>query len=182
MAEEVAHEVEESEETEEEFDAERALATIKKQRAAERKLKAELAEARKAQEELDKIKQAQEDAEKSAADKLAEREARIASLEAKIAEDAIKADFYRQGAERGIADLDLAYLAAKEQGLLGERDAQAGAIGVHDFDKLEELYPALAGEGRVKDLTGDAGVRGLRGKTGTVNSQFNKAVRGALNR
>lgn len=179
-----AHENEETteeESEEEDFDKDRALATIKNQRAAERKLKAELAEARKAQDELDAIKQAQADADKSATDKLAERDARIAQLENKIQEFAVKADFERVATERGIADLGLAYLAAKEQGLLGTQDPKSGKVEGHDLDKLEEMYPALAGEG-AGDSHGDAGVRGLRGKTGTVNTQFNSVVRSAIRR
>lgn len=182
MAEEnEAHEEEETSEeeeaSEEEFDQERALATIKKQRAAERKLKEELREARKAQAELDKIKQDQEDAEKSATDKLAERDTRIAELEQKIQESAVKADFEKVAADRGIADLALAYLAAKEQGLLGKIDPKTGTVGEHDLDKLEDLYPALAGEDRELGRTGEAGVRGKPGKTGSVGSQFNSVIR-----
>ena len=173
---------EDNEEDVEDFDKERALATIKKQRASERKLKEELREARKAQEELDNIKQAQEDAEKTAAQKLDEREAKIADLERKIAETAVKADFKDVAAERGFLDLDLAYLAAKEQGLLGTLNPKTGEIEGHDLDKLEELYPALAGEAAGGGFTGDAGIRGRQGKTGTIGGQFNQTVRSAITR
>ena len=166
-----------ADEGDDDFDKDRALATIKKQRASERKLKSDLAAAKEDQAELAAIKKAQEDADKSASDKLAGRDARIAELETKIQESAVKADFEKVAEERGIADLALAYLAAKEQGLLGTADPKTGEVGDHDLDKLEELYPALAGEGAGDSGTGDAGVRGKQGKTGTVGSQFNAAVR-----
>ena len=163
-------------------DPDRAKATILRQREAEKKLKAELREARQAEGELAALKKAQDDADKTAAEKLAEAEEVIADLKQKISDTAVKADFDKQAAaERGIQDLELAYLAAKEQGLLGAEDPKTGEVGKHDFDKLEALYPSLAGEGTGKQSSGDAGVRS-KGKVGTVNTQFNESVRSNLRR
>jgi multidrug efflux pump subunit AcrA (membrane-fusion protein) len=173
---------EDEDEDEDDYDKERALKTIKAQRRSEAKLKADLAKAREAEVELAAIKQAQADADKSASEKLTERDARIAALEAQISETAVKADFREEATERGIVDLGLAYLAAKEQGLLGKANPKTGEVEGHNFDKLVELYPALAGEASGDGTHGDAGVRGTRGKTGTVGTQFNAAVRGAIRR
>ena len=181
-AEEAAEQAAEEEEEEgDEFDPDRARATIKKQRESEKNLKAELREARKAEEELAAIKQAQEDADKSASEKLAERDETIKGLHEKIMETAVKADFEREAAERGITDLSLAYLAAKEQGLLGAADPKTGEVDKHDFDKLEELYPTLQGEGTGWQPSGDAGARGKQ-KTKTVASVFNESVRSSFRR
>lgn len=167
----------------EEFDPERALNTIRAQRAEEKRLKEELAEARKAQEELARIKTEQEEADKTAQQKLAEREAEIASLKQQIAENAVKADFMRiaNSEERAYLDPELAYFAAREQGLLGKYDPKTGKVEGHNLDKLEELYPALAGE-RNTVKAHDAGVRGKPGKTGSPGAQFNTAVRSAISR
>ena len=163
------------------FDSKRALATIKRQREAEKKLKADLREARVAQEELSALKKAQEDADKTAGEKLAEAEEVIKGLKEDITKAAVKADFDKVATERGIDDLDLAYLAAKEQGFLGTADPKTGEIGNHDFDSLEAKYPTLAGEGTGALPTGDAGVRG-KGKVGDVGSQFNELIRTSITR
>ncbi len=163
------------------FDSKRALATIKRQREAEKKLKADLREARVAQEELAALKKAQEDADKTAGEKLAEAEEVIKGLKEDITKAAVKADFDKVATERGIDDLDLAYLAAKEQGFLGTADPKTGEIGNHDFDSLEAKYPTLAGEGTGTLPTGDAGVRG-KGKVGDVASQFDHLIRTSITR
>jgi len=163
------------------FDAKRAKATILAQRESERKLKEELRQALKAQDKLDAIEQAQKDADKSAAEKLADRDETIKGLKKDIAEAAVKADFVKEADFRGITDLKLAYLAAKEQGFLGAADPKTGEVGEHDFEKLEEAYPTLQGEGSGWSRSGDAGVRS-KGKTGDDASQFNAAIRGGLRR
>lgn len=180
---EATEEVEAEAIEDDDFDKDRALSTIRKQRAEEKRLKEELAEARKAQEELAALKEAQDEAEKTAVQKLADRDAKIKALENQISESAVKADFMRAATseERAYLDPELAFLAAKEQGLLGKYDPKTGTVEAHDLDKLEELYPALAGE-RQTGTAHDAGVRGKPGKTGTPGSQFNSAVRQAVSR
>ncbi len=165
------------------FDSKRALATIKRQREAEKKLKADLREAREAQTELAAMKKAQEDADKTAGEKLAEAQEVIKGLEEKITRDAVKADFEKEAKLYGIEDddLDLAYLAAKEQGFLGTADPKTGEIGKHDFESLEAKYPTLAGEGGGSLPTGDAGVRG-QGKVGDIASQFDNLIRTSITR
>jgi len=160
-------------------DPDRAKATILRQREAEKKLKAELREARQAESKLAALEKAQEDADKTAAEKLAEAEEVIKGLKQKISDTAVKADFDKQADERGIQDLELAYLAAKEQGLLGAEDPKTGEVGKHDFETLEERYSSLAGEGKGWEPSGDAGVRG-KGKVKGVGSQFNSAIRESL--
>lgn len=165
------------------FDKDRALATIKAQRASEKSLKAELAAAKAAEAELAALKQAEDDAKKSAEQKLAEKDAKIASLNAQIAKTAVKADFMAKATspERAYLDPELAYLAAEAQGCLGSYSPKTGQVEEHNFDLLEEKYPALRGEGDGATLTGDAGVRRV-GSANNVGSQFNQAVRGALRR
>lgn len=165
-----------------EFDPERALATIRKQRAEEKRLKEQLAEARAAQEELQALKQAEADKQKSLEEKLAERDAEIQALKASIASGRTKEDFARQAVERGYdpGQVELAYLAAKEQGLLGKYDPKTGEVGKHDFETLEEKYPALQGE--PLGFTGDAGRRPTGGQARTVNSAFNSVVRQSMRR
>lgn len=164
-----------------EFDKERALKTIRAQRANEKEQSAEIARLRAIEAEVEKAKATEAEAQKGLETKLAESQARIAELESQAAESAIKSDFITKAGERGYKDPGLAYLAAKDAGVLGELDPATGNVKVHDFDNLEERFPALAGEAsEERELgTGDAGVRGHRGKT-TVGSKFNKAIRGAL--
>lgn len=167
----------------EDFDPERALRTIRQQRQAEKELKAQLAEAQAKAAELDKIKAAEEEAQKTLEQKVAEREARIAELEAQISEGRQKADFVSRAAARGYIDPELAYLAAKAQGVLGEYDPKAGTVGEHDFEALETAHPTLAAqaaeEGVLKADDGDAGRRG-RKATKTPNAVFNESIRGAI--
>lgn len=181
MAEETTvEETDEALEAAEEFDPDRAMATIKAQREEEKRLKAALAEARKAEEELQAIKSAEQEAQKSLEEKVKDREAKIADLEAKIAERDVKEDFARKAGEVGISDIELAYLAAKEQGLLGEADPESGDIEGHNLDKLLEMYPALQAE-RTQDFSdnGGAGVRKATQRSATPGTLFNDLVRQA---
>lgn len=163
-----------------EFDPERAMRTIHKQREAEKELKAELAKYREAEEaELEK--------QKSLEQRVAERDQRISELEGTLTELAIRGDFERKGLDLGYdsEDLVLAYMAAKEEGLLGEYDPKTGEIEEHDFDTLHERYPKLApsgdeGGGRRRDRFGDAGVRSNKGNARTPADQFNDSVRQAI--
>lgn len=191
-AEEAAAEAEEpTEETPEddlgldgEFDPDRAMATIRKQRVSEARLKAELAEAKVKAEAFDAAEAEKAEAEKTAEQKVQERESKIEALERQIAEKDIKHDFKRAAIEAGIAaeDLDLAYLAAREQGLLGSRDPKTEVVDGHDFESLEAKHPALFGGGGVRVLdTGDAGRRG-RGKVASPNEVFTRLIRDAARR
>jgi hypothetical protein len=163
-----------------EFDPERAMRTIKTQREAEKELKAELAKYREAEEaELEK--------QKSLETKLTEREQRISELEGTLTELAIRGDFERKGLEMGFdqEDLVLAYMAAKEEDLLGAYDPKTGEIEAHDFDTLQERYPKLSpsGEqdgGQNRQRFGDAGVRSNQGSARTPADQFNDSVRKAI--
>lgn len=167
------------------FDAERAKATIETQRKAEKALKAELKEAQKAAAELAELKQAQADAEKTAQELLAEREATVAAKDAQIAKLQVQHDFEVKAAGLGIADPALAYLAAEQQGLLGNYDPKAGTVGEHNWEMLGEKYPSFAtqsddagGDTGGTD-SGDAGKQ-RRGKAMTTADQFNQAVRGSI--
>lgn len=163
-----------------EFDPERAMRTIRQQREAEKELKAELAKYREAEEaELEK--------KKSLEQRVAERDQRISELEGTLTELAIRGDFERKGLELGYdaEDLVLAYMAAKEEDLLGEYDPKTGEIEAHDFDTLHERYPKLApsgdeGGGQRRDRFGDAGVRSNKGNARTPADQFNDSVRKAI--
>lgn len=167
-----------SEGTEEEFDKERALATIQKQREEE---KAAKERAKELENELAKYREAEEqeaEKQKKAEEKLADRDARIKELEGKIAMSAIKTDFIATAVEKGIADPELAFVAAKEQGLLGEYDPKEGTVSDHDLEALGEKYPSFRAEGT--EQTGDAGTKGKRGKALTPGEQFNQSIRSRL--
>lgn len=164
--------------TEEEFDKERALATIKKQREEEaaakeraKELEAELAKYREAEEaELEEQKKLEV--------KLSERDERIKALEAELAETHVKNDFLATAVDKGIADPELAYVAAKTQGVLGEYDPKEGTVSDHDFEALGDKYPSFRAEGT--EQTGDAGTSGKRGKALTPGEQFNQSIRSRL--
>lgn len=175
-AEEEGTEVEEGTQ-EEEFDKDRALDTIRKQRESEaaakeraKELEAELSKYRAADEE-------KAEAEKALEVKVAERDATIKELKGVIAQVHVKNDFLVKAASEGIADPDLAYLAAKEQGYLGEYDPKEGTVGDHDFEALGEKFTTFKGEGFKQ--TGDAGARG-KGKALTPGEQFNQSIRARL--
>ena len=166
----------------EDFDPERALKTIHAQREAEAKA---LARAKEAEAKLAAIEQAEAEAQKTLEQKLEDREARIAELEASQAAKDVRTDFIAKAAEKGIADPQLAYLAAKEEDLLGAYDPKTGDVGNHDFEALGEKYPtfAAAEEGEEQEtggFGGDAGVRGKRTKR-TPGSVFNSEVRATIN-
>ena len=161
-----------------EFDAERAKRTIEKQRQAEaeakervKELEAQLAEFKTAEEE-------EAEAQKKLEVKLAERDQEIENLKGTISSMHIKQDFMAAAQKKGIADPELAYVAAKEQGYLGEYDPKEGTVSDHDFDSLGEKYPSFKAEGA--EQTGDAGRRGTSGKAQTVNDQFNQSIRRRL--
>lgn len=103
------------------FDPERAMKTIRTQREAEKELKAELAKYREAEE-------AEAEKKKSLETKVTERDQRISELEGTLTELAVRGDFERAALEAGFDqdDLVLAYMAAKEEGFLGEFDPKTG--------------------------------------------------------
>lgn len=168
-----------------EFDPERALSTIRKQRAEEKRLKEELAEAREAKEELDRIKAEEAEAQKTLEEKLADKDSQIKALKDQIKNREVHADFIRKATgDRGYTpeDAELAFLAAKEQGLLGKYDPKRGeVVDDHDFETLEEKYPSLQGEDSGLPA-GDAARRLRNGKVKDTNTQFNTLVRGAIRR
>lgn len=162
------------------FDPERAARTIAAQRASEEKLKAENA-ALKA--EKSEREEAEADAERSLEEKLNKRDDEIKSLKAQIANGAIKTDFERKAAEAGVQPdaVELAYLAAEKEDLLGSADPKTGVVGNHDFEKLAEIHPALFEEREEpSDFThGDAGRRGAK-KAKSPGKVFNDTVRKAI--
>ena len=165
----------------EEFDKDRALATIRAQRKVEREQKEELKELRAMKAAKEAADEKLAEADRTAEENLEASKAREAVLLDKLAAQEVRADFEREALSEEIGidpeDLELAYLAAKEQGLLGEMDPDSGLVEGHDFDKLAEKYPAIfGGDGSSQSRTGDAGKTG-RGKKSSVGDQFNKAVR-----
>lgn len=165
----------------EEFDPERAMRTIRKQRESEKQLKDELAQYREAEEaELEK--------QKSLETKVTERDQRISELETTLTSLVVRHDFELQARNMGYDEdeLVLAFMAAKEEDLLGAYDPEAGEVGEHDFETLHERYPKLApsdeGEGTysVANRQGDAGVRSNKGNARTPSDQFNQSVRQAI--
>ena len=126
------------------------------------------------------------DADRTSEEKLARAEAEKQVLQDELNAERVRADFERHALSEEIGidpeDLELAYLAAKEQGLLGTRDPNTGLVEGHDFDTLAEKYPALlGGGGSSQGRTGDAG-RKTAGKKNSVGAQFNKTVYDALRR
>jgi hypothetical protein len=167
-----------------EFDPERAKRAIAAGREDAKKLKAKLAEQATRLEGFESVETAKAEADKSNEQKLVEKDARIAALEVEASDREVKADFMTEADGRGYQSLSLAYIAAKEQGLLGKRNKQTGDVGDHDFEALEESHDLFATEAGREGAraTGDAGARGGQGKTTSVGGQFNKAIRKQLNR
>jgi hypothetical protein len=167
----------ENEETpapEDDFDKERALKTIRAQREEEKRLKAELAKY-KAEEEAELEKQ------KSLEQRLADRDADIQQLKGRLANQLVEQSFKEEAREKGIADPDLAFLAAEKAGLLGDYDPETGNVGAHNFDKLSERFPTFEPKEAGTGPTGDAGRRGkATGKT--AGDAFNESVRNAMRR
>lgn len=160
-----------------EFDKERAMATIKKQREAEA---AAVAKAKELEAELAKYRTADEakaEAEKALEVKVAERDEALKGKDAQIADLHVRYSFEREAVAKGVADPGLAFLAAKEQGLLGVYDPKVGVVSDHDWDGLAEKYPSF--KSQEGDKTGDAGARG-KGATAGPADQFNSAVRDAF--
>lgn len=156
----------------EEFDPQRALNTIRAQRAAENELKEKLRKYEAAEQaELDKHKTLEE--------RLAEKTAKIQELEKQLVSRNAAAEFQILAIEAGIADPELALLVAEREGLLGDYNPETGKIegGKVDFDVLIEKHPVLAGERKDRRPTGDAGRLG-GGKVLTPSEMFNRSVRG----
>ena len=166
---------EETIEVPEDFDPARAMKTIQAQRESEA---AALARAKEAEAKLAAIEEAEAEAQKSLEQKLVDAEARIAELVAHQAEKDVRADFIAKAVELGVADPKLAYLAAKEEGLLGDADPKTGVVSDHNFEELGKRFPTFAVKEEVDDpgFGHDAGVRGKRTKR-TVGSVFNDEVR-----
>lgn len=165
--------------TEEAWDEDRAKATILKQRQAEKDAKSEIATLKKKLDGFTSEEDKKAEANKSLEVKVSERDATIKTQEDELAALHVKQDFENKAFNNSIADVALAYLAAKEQGLLGEFDPKTGQVSDHDFEELGEKYPSF--KGKVTGQTGDAGVRS-RGKAATVNEQFNDTIRRRMSR
>lgn len=164
-----------------EFDPDRARRAIENARAEEKRLKAKLSEKDAELEKYQRIESQVAEAEKSAEQKLADRDAEIRSLRDQIKTIEVKQSFVTEATRRGYADPNLAFVAAREEGLLGTYDPKTGAVGDHDFEALEESHPQFAAEaGRAGDhATGDAGARGGVGGE-SIGASFNKEIRQAF--
>ncbi len=160
------------------FDADRAKKAIEAARAETKKLKGKLERQGGKLDKFEKVEAEKAEADKDNEQKLVERDARIAELESEASTREVKTDFLAEAEERGYTSPALAYLAAKDQGILGKYTPKTGVVGDHDFEALEESHDLFATEaGRTGDqATGDAGARGGGQVTG-VAGQFNKAVR-----
>ncbi len=161
------------------FDKERAMRTIKDQRKAEKALEQKLKEM---SDQLAGYKTAEEkkaEAEKTLEAKVAEGQGALEAKDVEIADLHVRHDFEAKAALAGIEDPALAFLAAKQEGLLGTYNPKEGGVTDHDFEELGVKYPSFAST-KVSD-SGDAGARG-RGKTATTKQQFNDAIRGAIGR
>lgn len=161
----------------EDFDPERAMKTILRLRDIEKEHKALLAE-------KEAEAAAKAEAEKTLEQKLTDAQARIAELEAQAATKDVRADFIAKATAQGINDPGLAYLAAKEEGLLGELDPKTGEVGDHDFTELGNRFPSFASADDEEEegsggFGGDGGVRGRRTKP-TAKSVFNDSVRSSI--
>jgi hypothetical protein len=187
-AEEEVEGAEGAEEGAEDFDKERALKTIRTQREAEKRQKEEIASLKAALAEFQSQEEAEAEGRKTLEEKLADAKATIKKLEDSIQEkeqaeiaSKVRNDFVEKAAERGYASPALAFLAAREQGLLGEYDPKTGTVGDHDFETLEESHDQFATEAERTGgrATGDAGTRG-GGKVNTPSKTFNDLVRGGI--
>lgn len=125
-------------ETPEEYDKERALATIRNLRRYEKR-------AQSLERELAAMKKQQAEANMGEIEKvstrLAEQERRALEAESRIAAAEIRADFTEKALAEGVTDVKLAYLAAQADGLLGAYDD--GVVSSHDFKELKKRYPQL---------------------------------------
>lgn len=163
------------------FDPERAMRTIRQQRESERELKEALSKYREAEEaELEK--------QKSLETKLTERDQRISELEGTLTSLVVRHDFELEARQMGYDEdeLVLAFMAAKEEDLLGAYNPEDGEVGKHDFETLIERYPKLApsdeggGTYERNNRRGEAGVRSTKGNARTPSDQFNQSVRQAI--
>ena len=161
------------------FDKERAMRTIKDQRKAEKALEGKLKEMTEALAGYKTAEEKKAEAEKSLEAKVAEGAAALAAKDGELAELHVKHDFEAEAARLGITDPALAFLAAKQEGLLGTYNPKEGGVSEHDFEELGVKYPSFQSV-KAAD-SGDAGARG-RGKTATAKDQFNTAIRGAIGR
>lgn len=78
-----------------------------------------------------------------------------------------KADFYEEAHEEGVSNLKLAYVVAREDGLIDKR-------GKINFDKMKESYPELFGKKKVPP--GGAG-EGTGGKQPGEKVDMNALIR-----
>lgn len=162
-----------------EFDPERAMATIKKQRESEAEALAKVKELEERLSAYQSEEEAKAEAEKALEVKVAERDAALKAKDAQIADLHVRYSFIQEATEKGVADPALAYLAAKQEGLLGAYDPKEGKVSGHDFDALGERYASFRVEESAVSKAGDAGARG-KGTTMTPGDQFNEAVRQAV--
>lgn len=162
------------------FDPERAKHTIAEQRKAEKALKAQLKEMQDKLAGYTAAEEAKLEAEKALEVKLQEREKENETLQNQIATLHVKQDFVAKAVSKGVADPELAFLAAKEQGYLGSYNPKEGNVGEHDWEALGAKYPSFQTDVRPAN-SGEAGATG-RGKVTTTSSAFNDTVRSAIRR
>jgi len=167
------------ESTEDQWDPERAKATILKQRESEAALKAQVKEMKEALAQYQEADEAKAEAEKTLETKVAERDQALKAKDAEIADLHVRYSFEKEALVRGVADPELAFLAAKEQGFLGQYDPKVGTVGEHDWDGLGEKYSSFKTQQDAQASSGDAGARG-KAKADSPGDQFNAAVRSAL--
>lgn len=165
-----------------EFDPERAARTIARQRAEEARLKEKVAEMAADLEKFKAAEAAKIEQEKSLEERLIEARREAEEARTQLQETRVESDFKTKAADLGL-DPELAYLAAKKDGLVGQFDPDTGSVGNHDLDSLIDKYPNLVKDRssgqRAPKPGGDAGVRSP-GRPKTAKDQFNEAVRGAL--
>lgn len=177
-----ADDSEEEIEVPDDFDPQRALATIKAQRESERALKNDLKTLRAQVKTLEKEQTSKDDADKSADEKLIALESKNESLLELLAQFHVAADFKAKATEKGL-DPELGWYVAQAEGFAGEYDAVKNTVGEHDFDGLLKRFPNLrveSDEDEDEDESlGDASPR--RRHTGqTPAEMFNTAIRAKL--
>ncbi len=156
------------------FSQEELERVIGERLARERQKYADYDQLKAAAAELEKIKQSQMSETEKLQKLASEHERRAIVAESRIAATEIKADFVEKAMAAGVTDIQLAYLAAQAEGLLGAYDPDKG-VGKHNFEELRKRYPHLF---RAAPGSADGGAKG----SGNIGNSMNDWIRRAAGR
>lgn len=155
---------------EDEFDRDRAMKTIEAQRESEKALKKELGEARAALKKLEKDRESDEEKTRTAEERIAAMEAKLASGDTRVAKQALRAAAAAAGA---IYPEDIPRLVSGEV----EFDDDGEPTNADDLvEALKKSKPALFGTARPGSADGGARGGGDGGKVPTMDERLRAAA------